>query len=152
MPSRKEGHCIINDDHVNETSDKIAAADGLILGSPVHFSSMAALASSFFGRLFYPSSACRAGSATSRVRRWFLPQRRRYGYIRADHEVLRVGEMPTVSSMYWNIIHGNTPEEVMKDEEGVQIMRVLGRDMAWMLKCIEAGKPPGYKIPPMRTR
>ena len=56
-------------------------------------------------------------------------------------------QMPVVSSCYWNMVHGNTPEEVMKDEEGVQIMRVLGKNMAWLLKCIEAGKKNGVAVP-----
>ena len=55
--------------------------------------------------------------------------------------------MPVVSSYYWNQVHGNTPEEVMKDEEGMQIMRTLGNNMAWLLKCIEAGKEKGIIIP-----
>ena len=56
-------------------------------------------------------------------------------------------QMPVVSSCYWNMVHGNTPEEVMKDEEGVQIMRVLGKNMAWLLKCLEAGRSAGVPMP-----
>mgnify|MGYP000037238669 FL=1 len=56
-------------------------------------------------------------------------------------------QMPVVSSCYWNMVHGNAPEEVMRDEEGVQIMRVLGKNMAWLLKCIEAGKKAGVAVP-----
>ena len=55
--------------------------------------------------------------------------------------------MPQVNSNYWNMVHGNTPEEVVKDEEGMQTMRMLGRNMAWLLKCIEAGKKAGVKLP-----
>lgn len=55
--------------------------------------------------------------------------------------------MPIVSSMYWTMVHGNTPEEVLRDEEGMQVMRVLGKNMAWMLKCIEAGKKAGIVHP-----
>lgn len=55
--------------------------------------------------------------------------------------------MPVVSSNYWNMVHGNTPEEVCQDKEGLQTMRILGRNMAWMLKCIEAGKNNGVAVP-----
>lgn len=56
-------------------------------------------------------------------------------------------QMPVISSNYWNMVHGNTPEEVMQDEEGLQIMRTLGTNMAWVLKCLEAGKNAGIKKP-----
>lgn len=55
--------------------------------------------------------------------------------------------MPIVSSQYWNMVHGNTPEEVVQDLEGMQTMRVLGRNMVWLLKCIEAGKKAGVELP-----
>ena len=58
-----------------------------------------------------------------------------------------LSSMPVVSSKYWNMVHGNTPEEIKKDEEGLQIMRELGRNMAWMLKCIEAGRKAGIEPP-----
>ena len=58
-----------------------------------------------------------------------------------------IAQMPIVSSNYWNMVHGNTPAEVLQDEEGLQTMRVLGRNMAWMLKCIEAGKAAGITTP-----
>ena len=56
-------------------------------------------------------------------------------------------EMPMISSQYWNMVHGNTPEEVVQDEEGMQIMRTLGRNMGWLLKCIEAGRNAGISVP-----
>ena len=55
--------------------------------------------------------------------------------------------MPQVNSNYWNMVHGNTPEEVVKDEEGMQTMRMLAKNMAWLLKCIEAGKKAGVELP-----
>ena len=55
--------------------------------------------------------------------------------------------MPIVSSQYWNMVHGNTPEEVMQDEEGMQTMRTLGNNMAWLLKCIEQGRKSGIEVP-----
>ena len=59
-----------------------------------------------------------------------------------------ISAMPIVSSRYWNVVHGNSPEEVKRDEEGMQVMRTLGRNMAWLIKCIEAGKRAGIAFPP----
>lgn len=82
-------------------------------------------------------SARRAGttSALDQMNKYFLHQ-----------------QMPIVSSRYWNMVHGNTPEEVRKDEEGLQVMRTLGRNMAWLIKCIEAGKQAGVEFPPPEQR
>ena len=63
-----------------------------------------------------------------------------------------IARMPVVSSQYWNMVHGNTPEEVKQDQEGLQIMRVLGRNMAWLLKSIEAGKLAGVPLPEEEPR
>lgn len=62
------------------------------------------------------------------------------------------GEMPIVSSRYWNMVHGNTPDEVRQDLEGMQIMRTLGRNMAWLLQCKEAGMAAGIAVPEPETR
>ena len=149
----KEGRCVFDDDLVNETSEKITAADGLILGAPVHFSSMASIASAFFCRLFYPSYrisgkfAHKPGAAVVCCRRG--------GGTATYEQIMKyfaVAEMPIVSSMYWNIIHGNKPEDIMRDDEGVQTLRILGRDMAWLLKSIEAGKKSGIPAPPIEAK
>ena len=65
----------------------------------------------------------------------------------AVNKYFTINNMPIVSSQYWNMVHGNTPEEVMKDEEGLQTMRTLGNNMAWLLKSIEAGRKAGVKLP-----
>ena len=77
--------------------------------------------------------SCRRGGATAA-----LDQLNKY---------FTIAQMPVVSSNYWNMVHGNTPEEVCQDKEGLQTMRILGRNMAWMLKCIEAGKNNGVAVP-----
>ena len=147
------GKCAIND-CVNEFIEKAALADGFVFGSPVHFASIAGAFSSFLDRVFYvgrnqvfplkPAAAvisCRRGGATAS-----FDQLNKY---------FTISQMPIVSSRYWNMVHGNTPEEVQQDLEGMQVMRYIGKNMAWLLKCIEVGKNAGIKMPeqeaPART-
>ncbi|MCM1176905.1 MAG: flavodoxin family protein [Clostridium sp.] len=136
--------CII-DDKVNGFIAKAETADGFIFGSPVHFASASGAITSFMDRAFYgkgrifrfkPTAAivsCRRGGATAT-----FDQLNKY---------FTISSMPIVSSKYWNMIHGNKPEEVLQDEEGMQTMRELGHNMAWLLKCIEAGKAAGLTAP-----
>lgn len=140
----KSGRCVM-DDIVNEAALKVKEADGIIVGSPVYYAAANGSLVSFLNRLFYSSkSACvyKPGAAVASARRSgttaTLDQLNKY---------FTISNMPVVSSKYWNQVHGNTPEEVRKDEEGLQTMRVLGRNMAWVLKCIEAGKKAGITIP-----
>ncbi len=139
---RKLWKCVI-DDKVNAFMEKAEQADGFVFGSPVHYASAGGAIVSFMDRLFYSSNrklaykpaacvvSCRRGGAT------------------ATFDVLNkyftINHMPVVSSNYWNEIHGNTAEEAMQDVEGMQTMRVLGKNMAWLLKCIEAGKAAGIE-------
>lgn len=140
----KTGKCVI-DDKVNEFLEKVEETDGFIFGSPVHFAASSGMLSSFMDRVFYgrgklfankPASAvvsCRRGGATAaidEINKYFL-----------------MTNMPIVSSQYWNMVHGNSPEEVLKDEEGMQTMRTLGNNMAWLLKSIQAGKKAGIELP-----
>ena len=139
---RKLWKCVI-DDSVNEFMEKAEQADGFVFGSPVHYASAGGALVAFMDRLFYSSSrklafkpaacvvSCRRGGAT------------------ATFDVLNkyftINNMPVVSSNYWNEIHGNTAEEAAQDEEGLQTMRVLGNNMAWLIKCIQAGKEAGVE-------
>lgn len=137
------------EDKVNEFTTLAADYDGFIFGSPVYYSGMNGSLMSFMDRVFFSASAQephpfrfkpaaavvsarRAGttSALDQMNKYFLHQ-----------------QMPIVSSRYWNMVHGNTPEEVRQDAEGLQIMRVLGRNMAWMLKLIENGEKAGVSLP-----
>jgi multimeric flavodoxin WrbA len=134
----ESGYCIYEDDLVNECIDLAKNADGIVIGSPVYFAAPNGMLCSFLDRMFYkkskgyeykPAAAivnCRRGGASAafdRLNKYFT-----------------VSNMPIVSSQYWNSTHGFTPEEVKQDLEGLQTMRTLGNNMAWLLKCIEASK------------
>lgn len=142
----KTGRCAV-DDIVNGFLLKAQNADGFIFGSPVHFASASGIIKPFMDRVFYtsmrerlfagkPAAAvvtCRRGGSTAA-----LDQLNKY---------FSISQMPVVSSQYWNMVHGNTPDEIKKDLEGMQIMRTLGNNMAWLLKCIKAGLEAGIEFP-----
>ena len=143
------GRCFRND-IVNEVVSLAAQSDGFVFGSPVYYASMSGQMSAFLDRLFYsgrsyfvgkPGTAvvsCRRGGASAsfdQINKYFT-----------------ISEMPVVSSNYWNQVHGSNAEEVKQDEEGMQTMRQLGRNMAWLLKCIEAGKAAGIPMPETEER
>jgi len=136
----KNEKCVI-DDEVNEWIGLMKNADGIILGSPVHYSSISATMKAFLDRAFYVSGANgnllrhKVGAALVAVRRSGGTQ----AFLQLM-QYLNYAEMLIASSNYWNIIHGTLPGEVLQDEEGVQIMRVLGKNMAWLLKLVENGK------------
>ena len=138
---RKDGTCVMGDtDGMNEWVEKIKAADGILLGSPVHFSGISGAMKCFCDRLAYAASACdqvlyhKVGAAVVAVRRsGGVPA------MDALMKYLTYHEMLIPGSNYWNVIHGRVPGEVHQDDEGVQIMQVLGRNMAWMLKMREKG-------------
>ena len=140
----KTGKCVI-DDKVNEFLDKAKEADGFIFGTPVHFAAMSGMLSSFMDRVFYGRGklfenkvaagvvSCRRGGATAafdEINKYFL-----------------MTNMIVVGSQYWNMVHGSKKEDVEKDEEGLQTMRTLGKNIAWLLKSIEAGRKQGIELP-----
>ena len=134
---RKLGKCVI-DDIVNEVGEKFREADGLILGSPVYYASANGTLTAFADRLFYSSSydkTMKVGAAVVSARR---------GGNTATFDQLNkyftINSMPVVSSQYWNQVHGNNAQQVVQDLEGMQIMRTLGRNMAFLLKSIQLGK------------
>lgn len=131
------GRCVF-DDLVNETAPKLEAADGLVVGSPVYYASANGSLIAFLDRLFYSTpfdKTMKAGAAVLSYRR---------GGASASFDELNkyftISGMPVVSSQYWNSVHGNTPEEVGQDLEGLQIMRTLGRNMAFLVKSIALGR------------
>lgn len=147
----KNEQCVLPGDEVNEWIQKMKQADGIILGSPVHYSAIAGTMKSFLDRAFYVTSFNNAmlrhkvGASVVAVRRsGGLPT------FEQLNNYLCYSEMLIPTSNYWNVIHGTTPGEAMKDEEGVQIMRVLGRNMAWLMKLVESGK--GKVLPPEREK
>ena len=145
----KTGKCVF-DDVVNEFVEKAKDADGFIFGSPVHYGAATGAITSFMDRVFY--SASNAGKID---RFMFKPaaaisSARRAGTTATYDQLNKyfgITQMPIISSRYWNMVHGRTPEEVKHDEEGMQTMRILGRNMAYYLKCIEAGREKGINPP-----
>lgn len=142
--------CIFNDDIVNEALEKCENIDGFIVGSPVYYASANGAVVSLLDRMFYAG-----GSLLKYKPAVAIASARRAGTT-ATLDVLNkyfsISCMPIVSSQYWNMVHGNTPEQVKQDLEGLQIMRTLGKNMAWLLKCIEAGKENGINIPEQELR
>ncbi|RZS92889.1 flavodoxin family protein [Cuneatibacter caecimuris] len=138
----KLGKCVV-EDAVNEALELAKDADGFIFGSPVHYAAASGAITAFLGRFFYAGDhSYKPGAAVVSCRR---------GGASAAFDQLNkfftISNMPVVSSNYWNMVHGSTPEEVYQDEEGMQGMRMLGKNMAWLLKCIEAGKKAGLGHP-----
>ena len=135
------GGCVFKDDIINEVIEKAKTADGFIFGSPVYYAHPSGRLLSAMDRMFYAgSSAFRYKPAAAVV------SARRAGTTASMDVIMKhftINEMPVVSSNYWNMVHGHKAEDVLKDEEGCQIMRVLGHNMAWILKCIEAGRNAG---------
>lgn len=149
---RKLGRCFA-DDTVNEFVEKAKSADGFIFGSPVHYAAASGAITSFMDRAFYSGGGALRGKPAANI----VSCRRGGASATFDqlNKYFTINNMPIVSSQYWNQVHGNTPEQVKQDEEGMQTMRTLGNNMAWLLKCIEAGKAAGIEFPereePIRT-
>lgn len=138
------GNCFV-EDGVNEFVEKAKTADGFVFGSPVHYAAASGSITSFLDRAFYGKGAAFEGKPGAAV-----VSCRRGGASAAFDQLNKyftINSMPIVSSQYWNQVHGNTPEEVRQDAEGLQTMRTLGNNMAWLLKCIEAGKRAGIAFP-----
>ena len=143
------GKCIFNDT-VNEFVEKAKEADGFIFGTPVHYAAASGAITSFMDRAFY-SAGCSKQSSIFRYKpASAVISARRAGTTATYDQINKyfgITEMPIISSRYWNMVHGSKPEDVLKDEEGMQAMRILGRNMAYYLKCIEAGKKAGIELP-----
>lgn len=139
---KKLGKCVI-DDGVNEFVEKAANFDGFVFGSPVYYASAAGALVSFMDRAFYSGGRNFAYKPAAAV----VSCRRAGASTTFDviNKYFTINNMPVVGSNYWNEIHGNTAEEAAQDEEGLQTMRVLGNNMAWLLKCIELGKLEGLE-------
>ncbi|AKL95971.1 NADPH-dependent FMN reductase [Clostridium aceticum] len=140
MRNRDE-KCVLPGDEVNTWIQKMKEAEGIILGSPVHYSSLAATMKSFLDRAFYVTSGNK-GMLRHKVGASVVAVRRSGGLPTFDqlNNYINYSEMLIPTSNYWNVIHGTRPGEALQDEEGVQIMRILGKNMAWLLKLVEHGK------------
>lgn len=145
----KIGRCVINDDDVNNFVEYARNFDGFVFGSPVHYGSADGGITAFLDRAFFVNytggkkvfehkpgaaivSARRAGTTAA------LDQLNKY---------FSITQMPMITGRYWNMVHGHNPDEVKQDLEGMQNMRILARNMAWHLKCMEAGKNAGVQMP-----
>lgn len=139
------GKCV-TDDCVNAFAEKAKTADGFVFGTPVHYASAAGAMIAFMDRLFYSHGGAFSGKPAAAV-----ASCRRGGASAALDQLNKyfpICGMPIVPSQYWNMVHGTKAEDVAKDEEGTQTMRTLARNMAWLLKCIDAGKSAGIAYPP----
>lgn len=144
----EKGECVFDNDKVNEFVKKAKEADAFIFGSPVHYAAATGGITAFLGRAFYSNSHGDSGSAFKFKPGASVVSARRGGNtVTYDqlNKFMGISQMPIISSYYWNMVHGNTPEEVMHDEEGVATMRQLGNNMAFFLKCIETGLEKGLK-------
>lgn len=150
---RGVGRCIFEDE-VNKFLDIAGGADGFVFGSPVHYASAGGALTSFMDRAFYAGSnmqqnpfRLKPGAAVAVARRAgttaTLDQLNKY---------MTISEMPVVSSCYWNMVHGHDAEEAVQDKEGMQVMRVLARNMAFLIKCKEEGLKNGVKLPEREKR
>ena len=142
---RHNNQCIY-DDILNKSREKFRQADGFVFGSPVHYAAASGNLTAFMDRLFYSegkatffmkpaaaiTSARRAGTTAT------MDQLNKY---------FSISQMPIVSSRYWNMVHGSTPEQVEDDQEGLWTMRALARNMAYLLKCQEAARAAGIALP-----
>lgn len=137
----KNEKCVIENDQVNEWIGKMKEADGIILGSPVHYSAIAGTMKSFLDRAFYVASV-NDGMFRHKVGASVVAVRRAGGIPTFDqlNNYINYSEMLMPTSNYWNVAYGRTPNEVVQDDEGMQIMRVLGKNMAWLMKLVEFGK------------
>ncbi len=132
------GYCIFKDDPINEWIDLLRESDGLIIGSPVYYAAPNPSLCAALDRIFYYKSGAYAFKPGASV----VSCRRAGSTAALDclNKFFTFAQMPIVSSQYWNMVHGNTPEEVASDLEGLQTMRMLGRNMAWLLKCLDVAK------------
>lgn len=133
--------CTIDGDEVNDWIQLMKSADGILLGSPVYYSTVAGTMKSFLDRAFYVAGA-NGGMLSHKVGAAVVAVRRSGGLPPFDqlNNYLVFSEMLIPGSNYWNVIHGTTPGEAARDEEDVQIMRVLGGNMAWLMKLTEHGR------------
>lgn len=137
------------DDRVNEFLELAPDADGFIFGSPVHYAAASGAITSFMDRAFYADLLGGKQSFYLKPGAAVLSARRAGTTAAFDqlNKYFTISQMPIVSSRYWNMVHGAQPEDVKKDLEGLQIMRMLARNMAWFLKCKEAGEKAGISLP-----
>jgi len=143
--AKGNGHCVFNDDICNQVIDKLNVADGLIVGSPVYYGTPTGNILNLIHRMLFagaqvqgkPAAAvavCRRGGASAAFQTLQMP--------------FQMVNMPLVTSQYWNIAYGMAPGEVGQDAEGLQTMRTMARNMAWMIKQLASGNAPAPEAEP----
>lgn len=143
------GKCVF-DDVVNTCREKAYEADGFVFGTPVHYGAASGNMTAFMDRLFYSELGGNQNKAFYLKPAAAVISARRAGTTATFDQMNKyftIQEMPIVSSRYWNMVHGAVPEQVEEDLEGLYTMRVLGRNMAYLLKCQEAAKKAGVSLP-----
>ena len=143
--AKAPGKCVFDDDIVNRIIEKAREADGFVFGTPVYYAHPSGRILSILDRVFYAGKSAFVHKPAAAI-----ASARRAGTT-ASLDVLQkyftISQMPVVSSTYWTMVHGKEAQDVLKDEEGLQTMRNLASNMAWMLRCIEAGKAMGIQPP-----
>lgn len=145
--------CVFSD-RVNDFLDLAKDTDGFVFGSPVHYASAGGAIISFMDRLFFADMLSGRHSFYLKPAAAVVSARRAGTTATFDqlNKYFTISGMPVISSQYWNMVHGATPDDVQKDLEGLQTMRVLGKNMAWFLKCKEAGLKAGVALPEKEDR
>ena len=140
------GKCVYTDDAVNEFVEKARTADGFVFGTPVYYAHPSGRVMSFLDRAFYSSGsaafAFKPGASVAVARRGGTT-----ASFDAMNKYFGICQMPVAGSTYWNQVHGAVSGEACQDEEGMQTMRNLARNLAWMMKCFAAGKAAGVELP-----
>ena len=144
------GRCIFGDDVVNGLIEKMERADGLVVGTPVYYAGANGALLATLDRMFYAGSAAMAFKPAAGV-----ASARRAGTTPSIDQInkyFQISCMPVVSSSYWPMVHGQSADEVRQDGEGLHTMRTLGRNMAWMLKSLDAARAAGIEPPAMEPK
>ena len=145
----KLGKCVIND-KVNDFVEYAAGFDGFVFGSPVHYASACGGATAFLDRAFFSAFRSGKGNIFAHKPAFAVASARRAGTTATLDQLNKyftISQMPVISGRYWNMVHGAKAEEVLQDKEGMQNMRILARNMAWHLKCREAGEKASIPMP-----
>lgn len=145
----KLGKCVIND-KVNDFLDYAREFDAFVFGAPVYYAAVAGGAVSFLNRAFFAAFMSGRGDIFMHKPGAAIANARRAGTTATLDQLNKyftITQMPIISGRYWNMTHGHTPEDIRQDLEGMQNLRILARNMAYYLKCIEAGKNAGLQLP-----
>ena len=145
----KTGKCVFDDELIFEIVKKIEESDGVVIGSPVYYASINGTLKAILDRVFYSKN-----SFANKVGASVVVARRAGTTATFDiiNKYFAISSMPIVTSNYWNNVHGSNGAQAELDEEGMQTMRILGQNMAWLIKCIKFGKENGINAPILESK